>query len=68
MSNHGGFRYLFNQLNLNCRQAQWLAMIHELNFEIDYIKGKENGVEYTLNKRIQVNNRSYELLWDRLTG
>jgi len=43
-------------------------MIHELNFEIDYIKGKENGVEYTLNKRIQVNNRSYELLWDRLTG
>jgi len=40
MSDHSGLRYLFEQPNLNARQARWLATISEFNFEIRYIKGK----------------------------
>ena len=42
MSDHSGLRYLFDRLNLNARQARWLAIVSEFNFEIRYIKGKEN--------------------------
>jgi len=42
MNDHSGLRYLFNQQNLNGRQARWLATLSGLEFEIRYIKGKEN--------------------------
>ena len=56
MSDHIGLRYLFDQQNLNARQARWLAMIDEFDFEIRYIKGKENRVTNALSRRIQVNH------------
>eukprot|EP00253_Pinus_taeda_P035159 PITA_35159 len=34
MSDHIGLRYLFDQLNLNFRQARWFATISEFDFEI----------------------------------
>ena len=40
MSDHSGLRYLFDQPNLNVKQARWLAMHSEFEFEIGYIKGK----------------------------
>lgn len=52
MSNHNGLRYLFDQLNLKARKARWLAMISKLEFEIWYIKGKENRVVDTLIRRV----------------
>jgi len=54
MSDHIRFRYLFDQLNMNPREARWLAMISEFDFEIRYIKGKSLG--------------NYELLWGGLIG
>ena len=56
MSVHNGLRYLFNQPNLNGRQAQWLPMINEFDSEIRSIKGKENRVANSLSRRIQVNH------------
>jgi len=44
MIDHSGLRYLFDQPNLNARQARRLATISEFDFEIKYIKGKENRV------------------------
>ena len=35
-------KYLFDQPNLNARQAIWLAFLSEYHFEINHIKGKEN--------------------------
>ena len=52
MSDHNGLRYLFDQLNLNSIQARWLAMISEFEFEIRYIKGKENMVADALSRMI----------------
>jgi len=40
MSDHIRLRYLFDQLNLNAKHARWLAMPHEFDFKIRYIKGK----------------------------
>lgn len=58
MNDHSGLRYLFDQPNLNARQAIWLAMISDFDFEIMYIKGKENNVADTLSIRVQVNHNT----------
>ena len=52
MSDHIGLRYLFDQPNLNTRQARWLATINDFDFDIRYIKGKENKVADALNRRV----------------
>eukprot|EP00253_Pinus_taeda_P005387 PITA_05387 len=52
MSDHSGLRYLFEQLNLNSRQARWLATFSEFHFEIKYINGKDKTVVDSLSKRI----------------
>ena len=52
MSDHGGLRYIFDLLNLNAMQDRWLAMISEFDFEIRYIKGKENRVVDDLSGRV----------------
>jgi len=52
MSDHSGFRYMFDQTNLNSRKCIWLAMISEFNFEIKYIKGNENKVANFLRIRV----------------
>lgn len=56
MSDDIGFKYLFDQSNLNARKSIWLATITEFNFEIRYIKGNENRVTYALSRKVQVNH------------
>lgn len=41
---------------MNVRQARWLVALSEFNFEINYIKGKENKVVDALSRRIQINH------------
>ena len=54
MSDHIGLRYLLDQSNLNARHVRWLATINGFDFEIRYIKGKDNKVEYALSRWVQV--------------
>jgi len=56
MSDHSGLRYSFDQPNLNSRKDRWLSTLSEIDFEIKYIKGKENRVVYALRRRVQVNH------------
>ena len=58
MSDHSGLRYLFDQPNLNARKTRWLDTLSEFDFEIRYIKGKENGVVDALSRRVQVNHKA----------
>ena len=44
MTDHCGLRHLFDQPKLNVRQARWMALLSEFDFEIKHIKGKENRV------------------------
>jgi len=69
MSNHGGLRYLFDQSNLNSRKARWLATISDFEFDIRYIKIKDNRDAYDLSRRVQMNNNdvAYDDLGDDMT-
>ena len=37
-------KYLFDQLNLNARQARWLDFLSKYHFNLKHIKDKENKV------------------------
>ena len=37
-------KYLFEQPDLNARQAIWFSFLSEYHFELKHIKGKENKV------------------------
>jgi len=52
MNNHRGLKYLFEQPNLDARKSRWLSMLNKIDFEIKYIKGKENRVENALSRRV----------------
>jgi len=45
-------RILFDQSNLNTKQARWLAMINKFDFMIRYIKSKEKRVEDAISRRV----------------
>jgi hypothetical protein len=53
MTDHCGLRYLFDQPNLSARQARWMALLSEFDFEIKHIKGKENRVVDALSKSMK---------------
>ena len=44
-------KYLFEQLDLNARQARWLAFLSEYHFQVNHIKGKENKIVDALSRR-----------------
>ena len=56
MSDKIGLRFLFDQLNLNTRQARWLEMINEFHFKIRHIKGRENNVADALSRWVHVHH------------
>jgi hypothetical protein len=53
MTDHCGLRYLFDQPKLNTRQARWMALLSEFDFEIKHIKGKENRVADALSRSMR---------------
>ena len=50
MSDNISLKYLFDQQNINVRQARWLYFLSEYDFEIKHIKGKENKVVDVLSR------------------
>jgi hypothetical protein len=44
---------LFDQPKLNARQARWMALLSEFDFEIKHIKGKENRVADALSRSMK---------------
>jgi hypothetical protein len=54
MTDHCGLRYLFDQAKLNARQARWMALLSEFDFEIKHIKRKENRVVDALNRSMKI--------------
>jgi hypothetical protein len=50
MTDHSGLRHLFDQPKLNVRQARWMALLSEFDFEIKHIRGKTNRVVDALSR------------------
>jgi hypothetical protein len=44
---------MFDQPKLNARQARWMALLSEFDFEIKHIKGKENRVADALSRSMK---------------
>ena len=40
MTDHCGLRHLFDQPKFNARQARWMALLSDFDFEIKHIKRK----------------------------
>jgi hypothetical protein len=53
MTDHCGLWHLFDQPKLNARQARWMALLSEFDFEIKHIKGKENRVADALSRSMK---------------
>ena len=51
-------KYLFDQPNLNVRQAIWLELLSGFDFKIKHVKGKENKVVDSLNKKFNATTLS----------
>ena len=54
MIDHVILKYLFDQPRLNVRKYRWLKFLCEFDFEIKYVKGKENKVSYALSRKFHV--------------
>ena len=50
-SDHHSLKYIFTQQNLNARQRRWMEFLADYEFNINYIKGKENKVVDALSRR-----------------
>jgi len=50
-TDHQSLKHLFTQSDLNARKRRWSEFMSEYDFEISYIKGKENVVADALSKR-----------------
>jgi hypothetical protein len=53
MTDHCGLWYLFDQPKLNARQARWMVLLSEFDFEVKHIKGKENRVVDALSRSMR---------------
>jgi hypothetical protein len=56
---NSGVKHVFNEPDLNARQATWLEFLSEFDFEVRHIKGKENKVADALSRRT---NEIYEVI------
>ena len=49
-TDHNSLRYFLTQKDLNERQQKWVSNIQEFEFDIEYVKGKNNVVVDTLSR------------------
>ena len=47
-TDHNNLRYFLTQKDLNERKQKWMINIQEFEFDIEYVKGKNNVVAYYL--------------------
>ncbi len=50
-TNHNSLRYFLEQWDLNKRQQKWVSKVQAFDFDIEYVKGKNNVVADALSKK-----------------
>jgi hypothetical protein len=50
-SNHNSLKYLLEQKDINERQQKWVSKIQAYEFDIEFVKGKNNAVVDALSRR-----------------
>jgi hypothetical protein len=68
MKYHYGLRHMFDQPKLNSRQARWMSLLSEFDFEIKHIKGKENRVVDALRRSVKMIHLATVSAYKRMSG
>ena len=50
-TDHNNLRFFLEQKELNERQQKWVSKVQAYDFEIEYVKGKNNVVADALSRR-----------------
>jgi hypothetical protein len=50
-SDHNSLKYILGQKDWNERQQKWVRKIQYYDFEIEFVKGKNNAVDDALSRR-----------------
>ena len=50
-TDHNSLRHFLTQKDLNERKQKWVSNIKAYNFDIEYVKGRNNIVAYALSRR-----------------
>ena len=61
---HRSLKWILTQPNLNMRQRQWIKVLTEYDFDINYTKGKDNQVADALSHKalvLAINMPNYPL-------
>jgi hypothetical protein len=53
-TDHNSLKYFLDQKDLNERQQKWVSKIQAYDFDIEFVKGKNNVVAYALSRRPSV--------------
>jgi hypothetical protein len=53
-SDHNSLKYLLEQKDLNERQQKWVSKIQAYDFDIEFVKGKNNAVVDALSRRLSI--------------
>jgi len=53
LTDHHSLTHYFSQPTLNVRQARWADFLSGFDFDIKYLKGRENQVADTLSRKVQ---------------
>ena len=51
-TDHNSLRYFLEQRDLNERQQKWLSKVQAFDFDIEYVKGKNNVVVDALSRKL----------------
>lgn len=54
-TDHNSLRYFLGQKDLKDRQQKWISKIQAYDFEIEYVKGKNNVLADALSRRPEIN-------------
>ena len=62
-TDHNSLRYFLTQKDLNERQQKWVSKIQEFEFDIEYVKGKNNVVANALSRRPSISLMDVAINW-----
>ena len=54
-TDHNSLKYFLSQKDLTDRWQKWISKIHAYDFEIEYVKGKNNVVVDALSRKPEIN-------------
>ena len=62
-TDHNSLRYFLTQKDLNERNQKWMSNIQAFEFDIEYVKGKNNVVFDALSRRPSISLMDVAEIW-----